>query len=62
MARKGSQLGFGAPAASKPTMRMRISCLPIIRCHIFVKASPMAPRLTSYLKRANGCGRGGLRL
>eukprot|EP00421_Protoceratium_reticulatum_P024068 CAMPEP_0168482854 /NCGR_PEP_ID=MMETSP0228-20121227/65254_1 /TAXON_ID=133427 /ORGANISM="Protoceratium reticulatum, Strain CCCM 535 (=CCMP 1889)" /LENGTH=46 /DNA_ID= /DNA_START= /DNA_END= /DNA_ORIENTATION= len=25
-------------------MRMRISCLPTMRCHIFVKASPIFPQ------------------
>eukprot|EP00405_Crypthecodinium_cohnii_P027404 CAMPEP_0206507020 /NCGR_PEP_ID=MMETSP0324_2-20121206/57230_1 /ASSEMBLY_ACC=CAM_ASM_000836 /TAXON_ID=2866 /ORGANISM="Crypthecodinium cohnii, Strain Seligo" /LENGTH=62 /DNA_ID=CAMNT_0053997097 /DNA_START=12 /DNA_END=196 /DNA_ORIENTATION=- len=29
------------PAASNPTIKMRISCLPTNRCQIFVKAKPI---------------------
>ena len=42
-----------------PTIRIRISCFPISRCHIFVKARPMAesrPRLQHpWINRRCGC-------
>ena len=45
-----------------PTIRIRISCFPISRCHIFVKARPMAesrPRLQHpWINRRCGCDKG----